>query len=136
MHVLLLAELAQWLSLARYICQRSLKCAERQTCNARYERLAGRELAPPSGDTERLKQWLGLLPCELSLTGHSWKNSSSDIAIAGAICGLGNGLMDAWVRHILMDSSTFGHFSLAMSSLIVTSAGSGSGQALCILPMD
>lgn len=51
---------------------------------SRYVRLAGHELAPPSGDRERLQRWPGLLPSDIRVQGDSWKHSSTDVAVAGA----------------------------------------------------
>lgn len=49
----------------------------------RYQAHAGGKLAPPVGGEARLGAWPGLVPTEVQVRGDSWRESSTDVAIAG-----------------------------------------------------
>lgn len=49
----------------------------------RYAMHVGGKLAPPLGGAERLEGWAGLVPTDVRVEGGSWKESSTDVAIAG-----------------------------------------------------
>ncbi len=51
----------------------------------RYALHAGGKLSPPLGGAERLESWPGLVATDVEVVGDSWKGSSADVAIAGAL---------------------------------------------------
>lgn len=52
---------------------------------SRYQLHAGGRLAPPLGGAERMAEFPALQPTDVEATGDSWKGSSVDVAIAGAL---------------------------------------------------
>lgn len=65
-------------------------------CDARLESSGGSLLVPPLGGSGRMAQLGPLLPHDICLEGNTWKESSVDVAIAGAVTTM------AFHSHVLL----------------------------------